>query len=402
MCFWSGITEHLGLCNPTPAAHQGFLPPVQRLRMDDTCICEVRCRNTAPKIGEDDVRKAVYPASAPQCGSYHMAHCPNLQPGKSEILVSLQGNASRKKKIQYFGPHSDGMLHIIGEQGLKKVRIVSCYSHLGCMIHHRPDNRKEARRRVGIAQQAFSQHRRHLLHNPVLLQCRRLEIFHTLVMSRFCYGTESWTLKDQATKTYVHNALMRLFRRLGKHPPDAHLTDDDILTHVEINSPTELLRLSRLRYLGTLYRCRHLVPWGLLNEDEEWRSLLHDDLSWMWHQLSRSSTLPKPEECFGAWEDILLHHTSYWRRLVRRAGAHAVLQRRKEHRVHRFHLEMCEIFQQVQPEDFTTRCSKPHHEMPQAPNPCLHDMSEGFSKPRGPRCAHVQGSQSGCSRKAPF
>jgi hypothetical protein len=89
-------------------------------------------------------------------------------------------------KIRYFGPQSDRTLTLVGEMETKKIRVVNKYNHLGCVIHHRSDNRDEARRRLGIAQQAFTQHRRHLLQNPALSMKRRTELFVTLIMSRFC------------------------------------------------------------------------------------------------------------------------------------------------------------------------------------------------------------------------
>ena len=221
---------------------------------------------------------------------------PTFNQGKSEVLLVFQGKGSRQRKIRFFGPLSDGHLTVVGEMGIKRVRVVQQYTHLGCVIHHRADCRKEARRRIGVAQQTFNQHRRHLLQNPALTIQRRVELFNTLVLSRFQYGTESWTLEDNHSKNYVHNTLMRLFRRLLRRDQAAHLQDDDILVATGLNSPTELLRLARLRYLGTLHRCHELVPWGLLNRDQRWVALVRDDLVWTWQQLKDASSLPSPFE----------------------------------------------------------------------------------------------------------
>ena len=235
------------------------------------------------------------------------------------------------------------------------MRIVAQYTHLGCVIHHKGDSRSEARRRVAVAQQAFSQHRKHLLQNKLLPMQRRMELFRTLVLSRFCYGTESWTLGEKRTKEYIHNALMRLFRRLLGRAHDDHLTDEDILTQVGINSPTEILRLTRLRYLGTLHKCTMLVPWGLLNGDSQWLELVQDDLTWAWHQLQGASHLPDPLMSFDVWQSLWLHHPSYWKRLVRRAGEHAILQRQRHHRVERFHSAFVQLFREACEESFVRK-----------------------------------------------
>ena len=314
--------------------------------MDDTCVC---MSDTNPIVLEHKITQAAGVLLS-LCDSHGLS--PNLSPGKTEVLLVFQGRGSKKMRIKYFGPSTENAILVVGETGTRKIRTVGHYTHLGCIIHHRSDNRKEARRRVGIAQQAFSQHRRHLLHNDQLPASKRVELFKTLIMSRFSYGTESWTFEDHKSREHVHNSLLRLFRRLLKAPHDAHLTDDDVLVGTGLNSPTEILRIARLRYLGTLYRCQDLVPWGLLNSDTTWMRLLADDLEWMWNQLRAASALPHPAERLEPWETIWRHHPSYWKRLVRRAGEHALLQRQRRHRVGYFHERFCHLFEQVLPGHF--------------------------------------------------
>ena len=319
-------------------AERQFLGPTW---MDDTCVCvSDRC----PERLERKITQATSQLLG-LCESHGLS--PNLQPGKSEVLFAFQGRGSNAMKLRYFGPHSDGALTIVGEMGIAKVKVVNKYTHLGCVIHHRSDNRDEARRRIGIAQQAFTQHRRHLLCNPDLTLRRRVELFRTLILSRFCYGTESWTFSTLRCRLRVHSALLRLFRRLLRMTHDVHLSDDEILAATELSSPTELLRIARLRYLGTLYRCRDTVPWGLLNDDLAWTALVADDLHWMWQQLKGASMLGDPQEHFTAWENLWMHHHSYWKRLVRRAGIHAVRQRCNQMRVLHFHRQLVRLFHEV-------------------------------------------------------
>ena len=148
---------------------------------------------------------------------------------------------------------------------------------------------------------------------------------------------------------------MRLFRRLLGRAHDEHLTDEDILTQVGINSPTELLRLTRLRYLGTLHKCAELVPWGLLNSDSPWIALIQDDLGWAWRQLQGASKLPDPLQGLDVWYNIWKHYPSYWRRLIRRAGEHAILQRQRHHRVESFHRAFLQLFREVRADSFVRR-----------------------------------------------
>ena len=333
----------LSLLGPRSEASRSFLGPTW---MDDTCVC---LSDPSPQTLEAKIHQATG-RLLDLCETDGLS--PNLSPGKTEALLVFQGRGSRQMRIKYFGPTSGRSLKIIGEKGVMKVRVVAQYTHLGCVIHHQSDQRKEARRRISMAHQTFTQHRRHLLQNPVLSMQRRLELFKSLVWSRLSYGTETWTFTEGRTKEYLHNAVVRLLRRLLGRAHDAHLTDDDILTEVGSNSPTELLRLSRLRYLGTLHKCSHLVPWGLINCDQPWIELITDDLQWLWIQLQGASHLPDPQINLAAWENIWRHHPSYWRRLVRRGGEHAILQRQRHHRVVQFHQRFTQTFESMHPGSF--------------------------------------------------
>eukprot|EP00435_Cladocopium_sp_Y103_P044071 s1250_g12.t1 len=252
---------------------------------------------------------------------------PNLTKGKTELLVSLRGAGVRACKKQLFGPHTDGTLPIVCEQEVKRVTVVGQYLHLGGQLHHGGDHRQEMRRRVAIAHSAFTAHRRSIFHNMALPLTKRVELFKTLVLSKLMYGSDSWVLRDIRSKEFLHTSLIRLYRRLLKAPHDAHFTDDDVLNALQLPSPTELMRQARLRHLGTLHNCQHVVTWGLLNSDSDWCGLIRDDLNWMWHQLSNSSSLRAPDEHFASWRYLWTYHGKYWKGLIKRAIQHAVLQR---------------------------------------------------------------------------
>ena len=148
---------------------------------------------------------------------------------------------------------------------------------------------------------------------------------------------ESWVLTTHRIKAYVHASLLRLYRRLLRAGPHEHLSDDEILTLTGLPSPTELLRLARLRYLSSLLAAGTSSCWGLFNLDKDWLALLQDDLCWVHGQLQHSSHLKDPRFHFAQWLDIIRWHRSYWRRLLRRASKHAILQRGLHHRVLHFH-----------------------------------------------------------------
>lgn len=75
----------------------------------------------------------------------------------------------------------------------------------------------------------------------------------SLVHSNIAYGTESWALDDSKSRAYFHGAILRLYKRLLKLPPESALQDDKVIAQVQLPEPADLLRVTRLRYLG--------LPW---------------------------------------------------------------------------------------------------------------------------------------------
>ena len=208
------------------------------------------------------------------------AMTPNLQKGKAALLLALKGRGSRRRKTKFFGPNSPGTMTVIGEHSTNHISVVGEYVHLGGVLHHSGDHRKEMRRRVAMAHQTFNAHRRPIFQNAALPLDRRVQLFQTLVLSRLLYGSESWHLKDVKSKGFLHTSIIKLYKRLLRLPPDATWTDEEVCVALQLPTPTELLRRVRLRYLGTLHQCEDTVSWRVLHNDTAWCAVIVDDLQW--------------------------------------------------------------------------------------------------------------------------
>jgi ribonuclease HI len=253
------------------------------------------------------------------------AMTPNLHKGKTEILFKPRGRGSKSCQRQIFGPNAPRLFTAIGEYGTYKVNIVTQYLHLGGTTHFSGDLRKEIKRRIAISNQSFNKHRKLIYQNTDLAPVRRTDIFNSLILSRLLFGAETWFIQDQKTKDYLHSAIMRLYKRLLRCPSDSHVSDEEVLHRTELPAPSTLLRLKRLSYLSSLIAVGHSAHWGLLNQDKAWMNLLRDDLQWVWDQLSHSCNLGNPFEHTDRWLEVIRHHRSYWRRLLRRAKQHSIL-----------------------------------------------------------------------------
>ena len=268
---------------------------------------------------------------------------PNLKRGKTEVILSFRGPGSRALRLQHYGPQSGGTMPILFEYGTAQLSTVGEYVHLGGLIHHQGVTRKELRRRFGIANAAFNQHRRLLYQNPAFSLEKRKQLFVTLVLSKLCYGMESWVLTDQRSWAFFHAALIRLYKRLLHLPGHGHFTDLEVLGRLGLPDAALLLRRCRLRYLSTLYACETDVHWPLLLRDSEWIHLLEQDLEWLGSMVINTCTLGCPRLHPGNWDYILQHHRGYWKKLVNRAFQLSGGQRRDEFCRYELHRQSFDI-----------------------------------------------------------
>ena len=158
-------------------------------------------------------------------------------------------------------------------------------------------------------------------------------------MSKLLYGVETWVVSDDRTVSH-YPAVLRLL--LPVHP-DRHLHDDEILSETGILQPLGLIRRSRLRYVATLLHCGRRHEWGLLHADAAWTSLVEEDTVWMWDNLHHCSTLPDPRNHWPVWEELIISHRSYWRKLVRSVCEHSVLQTTSRWKVREFFADFTNI-----------------------------------------------------------
>eukprot|EP00435_Cladocopium_sp_Y103_P023500 s582_g5.t1 len=270
---------------------------------------------------------------------------PNLDPGKSEILLSLRGRGSRALRVQYFSAFQGRRMPILTEYGTHHISVVGQYTHLGNVAHHSGVSHKEVRQRFALGNAAFSAHRRLLFQNPTFSAARRADLFGSLVMSKISYGMDSWVIEDKRTFQYMQSALVRLYRRLLRLAHDAALHDDEIQSDAGLPSMEILMRISRLRYLGLLYKCEKVTPWAAIRADTTWCTLVRDDLAWLWGKIVNTCKLRDPRSHFCDWEYVLRYHRSYWKTLLQRGLKLSILQLKDRLLIRKLHRDVFAVFE---------------------------------------------------------
>ena len=186
----------------------------------------------------------------------------------------------------------------------------------------------EVQIKAAVGHTTFNQHRKILFGNGNIELKKRAELFQMIVLSKCLYGADTWVAMSEKTMKRFHVAIIRLYRRLlPKQDQQDHMEDETVLTKVALPSPLELLHRARLRYLATLVKADIADAWALLAKDSQWLGLVEQAMLWMWEQLRSSSSLPDPRQDFMQWLRLIQNSPGYWKRLVRRACEHSVLQR---------------------------------------------------------------------------
>eukprot|EP00438_Fugacium_kawagutii_P005037 Skav221091 [mRNA] locus=scaffold1024:105675:110399:- [translate_table: standard] len=301
----------------TPSGSCGFLGPCW---MDDLCVV----LSASDAITIEKKASIVTGYLLDLC--HARALSPNLKVGKTEVLFTFKGAGAKQQRLKHYGPEGHRHLPVLCEHGLHRVPIATSYTHLGGLTHHTGHTRPELLRRAALAHQCFTDHRRLIFGNPVIARKKRAELLNSLVMSKLLYNSESWLLSTQADLQRWQTAVSRMYKRFAQLSPAEHLTHEALANRADMPDATTLLRRSRLRYLGTLFQTSYPSTWTVIAEDSQWIGQLEDDFGWMWRQICGTSELPDPAQDRDPWLRVLRDHPRYWKKLVRRAVYHQMLQ----------------------------------------------------------------------------
>ena len=209
---------------------------------------------------------------------------PNLEKGKSELMLTLRGPKSRDLQKRIFADGCRTMELSLGHWGIKQLRLVTEYIHLGCVLDRGASLKFEALRRIARAQGAFQEHRRRLYQNPSIPLPTRGVLFTAMVESTM-FNLEVWADHHGAAWEKLRAGHLKLLKRLVARdlPNDKLLSAraSDLVVATE-HPPLEiLLRGKRLRYLLTLVRGAPNVLWALLHLEQTWQSSCRSDVMWL-------------------------------------------------------------------------------------------------------------------------
>eukprot|EP00435_Cladocopium_sp_Y103_P025092 s2429_g6.t1 len=151
------------------------------------------------------------------------------------------------------------------------------YRHLGTL--YTPDLKLDAEiaARIGMASSAFAQLSRRLLTNRHLPCKLRIQLFHSLVLSKLYFSAGSWHTPTGRQLDGLRSVVVRMLRKILGHQPLKRQAASSVLAQAEVFDPRVRLAIDRLLYAQRLFH--HGPAYLQLMIHEEARTCSH---SWGW------------------------------------------------------------------------------------------------------------------------
>ena len=248
------------------------------------------------------------------CEGHGMA--PNLKPGKTSVMISLQGKGHKKVRQAYF-PQGEQNLEL-PDLGIKIV-VADHYKHLGGFVDCKLTMRQEVRHRLAQASSSYDSAKTLLLGSPRLALATRAALFESAVTPTF-FNIGLWVPVGRSWES-LSNGYSKLVRRLLVPNVGAHRAFHIPLPVAHWCTGCWRLdliaRRARLSLLVSLVQTGPPLLWAMLQEEAEWFRVVQDDLQWLVTGDEESWPL-LVAPAWPAWHHLINSSTQAFRRRIKR------------------------------------------------------------------------------------
>ena len=266
---------------------------------------------------------------------------PNLDPGKTEALLSLVGRDSRKVRAELFRSAEPSTALSSTLWPTARLRLVPRYKHLGGILHCSGSLMPEVRTRCGQAWQSFRKHRRMIFVSPTVTHREKALLFHSLVLSSLMYGAGTWSAEDGEAVDKVQGTLVSMARQMLRptfnFEAACHLGARKILAVARIPSAKVLLHIERLRHLGVVVRVAPQEFWAIVHHGTTWGPATARSLEWLRATLVNAGRGQLIPTGWSEVKEVLLTSPNTWKKWIRVAQQTALLLELWEAEVQHFH-----------------------------------------------------------------
>ena len=258
---------------------------------------------------------------------------PNMDPGKTEVILALYGKGSTKVRREIFAEPHPHLTLATQHLGQIHLRIVQRYQHLGSEVTHVGNDHAEMRTRMARARQAFKQYRTRVFQSPHVSLERRCALFLPLISSIFQFALGTWSRYNQRTWLSIQQQLVNLYKALlaGLFPRDQiqQMSQEEVISRTQLPALDTLLHVNRLRHFAQLLREGPSPLWAILQHERTWLESCASSFAWLYDQLRSTIPFHPPMDDWPTWEVFLCQAPQRWKGWLARAQLHATLQTAK-------------------------------------------------------------------------
>eukprot|EP00435_Cladocopium_sp_Y103_P032495 s3994_g8.t1 len=209
--------------------------------------------------------------------------------GKTEVLWHLRGVGTRAFKERLRDDQGCLRVDVPTRSSAVSVPVVLSYKHLGTWIHNDAKPMHAIRDRIAAARRAWGPLVRPFFSKRSIALRTKVQVFESLVMSRFMFNAHVWSLVSPQALEEWANAMRPMLYALARPAfrglPPFSFGIETLCGLCQILPPADALHVARLRYLRRLIVQCPNVLWNLLTDVADhpgaWISLLRDSFAWL-------------------------------------------------------------------------------------------------------------------------
>ena len=276
---------------------------------------------------------------------FQAAHCRGLEltlgEGKTELLWALRGVGKKQLQQQVAAAQGTVPVPIPARDQTLPLPVVLAYKHLGTWIQNDAKPLRAVRARLHSARQAWGPLVRPFLSKKGILRRTKIQVFESLVLSRYLFNAHTWSLVSQQQLSEwavgLRPMLYSLARPFLRGQPPFTLDVEILCGLCDLLAPSDMLHLARLRYFRRLLQNCPAILWQLLSatasQTGSWLCHLHASFQWLCRfsgtRFGLSEHTHIHDWCSfvaidGRWKGRLRHAMSSCRRYRNENAKHAV------------------------------------------------------------------------------
>ena len=150
---------------------------------------------------------------------------------------------------------------------------------------------------------------------------RKVQLFRQLILSAIIFSSPAWHVLSNKEQEIFEKGIFSLYKRFGMMHfgrEAKHWTNIQLCAELQVESPSVLLRVGRLRYLQHLVRCGQPQLWAVLQQDSTWWQQLQNDYEWLRPYLPSEFVVERFFENWSLLAPVLQRSGGRWKGAIKR------------------------------------------------------------------------------------